>query len=101
MQIFGITPDIKRENRQYWGRELGMVWQKIIIEVFKHNHSLFKPAEKVGLDEPYDLQVGNDVIDAKYRVGSGDSGTLKKIQNICKGLKKQWLKSNCFNIKRG
>ena len=23
MDVFGITPDLKRENRQYWGRELG------------------------------------------------------------------------------
>ncbi|MHB1423170.1 MAG: hypothetical protein ACYC3I_08250 [Gemmataceae bacterium] len=27
MEVFGITPDRKRENRQYWGRELGMCWQ--------------------------------------------------------------------------
>jgi hypothetical protein len=25
MAVFGITPDLKRENRQYWGRELGIV----------------------------------------------------------------------------
>ncbi|MDQ6786111.1 MAG: hypothetical protein M3033_04745 [Acidobacteriota bacterium] len=23
MDVFGITPDLKRENRQYWGSELG------------------------------------------------------------------------------
>jgi hypothetical protein len=27
MDVFGITPSLKRENRQYWGRELGMCWQ--------------------------------------------------------------------------
>ena len=23
MNVFNVTPDLKRENRQYWGRELG------------------------------------------------------------------------------
>lgn len=41
--VFGIYPIIKKENRQYWGRELG--------------------------------------IDTKYRIGSGDSGTLKKFKS--------------------
>lgn len=26
MNIFSLTPEIKHENRQYWGRELGMCW---------------------------------------------------------------------------
>ncbi len=26
MDVFGIAPALKRENRQYWGRELGMCW---------------------------------------------------------------------------
>src|SRR3990167_2077097 len=30
MNLFGITPELKRENRQYWGRELGMCWQLLI-----------------------------------------------------------------------
>ncbi len=25
MDLFGISPELKRENRQYWGRELGML----------------------------------------------------------------------------
>ena len=32
MDIFAITPELKRENRQYWGRELGMCWQRIVVE---------------------------------------------------------------------
>ena len=81
MEIFGITPSLKHENRQYWGRELGMYWQKLVIAVFQtYASALFKPAKKYGQDEPYDLQVGNYVIDTKYRVGSGDSGTLKKFK---------------------
>ena len=48
MDIFGITPEQKRENRQYWGRELGMMWQLIVTEICKHHSSSFKPALKIG-----------------------------------------------------
>lgn len=26
MQVYGLTQEIKMENKQYWGRELGMCW---------------------------------------------------------------------------
>jgi hypothetical protein len=35
---------------------------------------------RIGSDEPCDFIVGNDAIDTKYRIGSGDSGTLKKLK---------------------
>lgn len=88
MDIFDITPEIKKQNRQYWGRELGMIWQKIVIRVFQYGcPELFKPTHKIGKDEPYDLQVGNLAIDTKYRIGSGDAGTLKKFKQYAKLLK--------------
>lgn len=81
MDIFGITPDLKRENRQYWGRELGMMWQLIVTEICKkHCTNDFKPALRNGKDEPCDLLIGNQAIDTKYRIGSGDAGTLKKFK---------------------
>lgn len=80
MDIFGITPEQKRENRQYWGRELGMMWQLIVTEICKNHCTNFKPALRFGSDEPCDLILGNDAIDTKYRIGSGDSGTLKKFK---------------------
>lgn len=80
MQTFNISPDLKRENRQYWGRELGMAWQRIVIEIFKNKHPQYGPALRFGADEPCDLTAGKDAIDTKYRVGSGDSGTLKKFK---------------------
>lgn len=80
MDIFGITPELKRENRQYWGRELGMAWQLIVNHIFRHNHSEYGKAISIGLDEPCDLVAGKDAIDTKYRIGSGDSGTLKKFK---------------------
>lgn len=80
MDVFGITPGLKRENRQYWGRELGMCWQRLVTEIFRSNCSDYQPALKIDGDEPCDCIVGTDAIDTKYRIGSGDSGTLKKFR---------------------
>lgn len=79
MDAFGITPQLKRENRQYWGRELGKCWESLVIEACK-DVDTFQPALRIGDDEPCDLRVANYAIDTKYRVGSGDSGTLKKFK---------------------
>lgn len=81
MDAFGISPELKRENRQYWGRELGMCWQLLVIAVCRASCADFSPARRFGQDEPYDLAVGNIAIDTKYRIGSGDSGTLKKFRS--------------------
>ena len=89
MEIYGISPDLKRENRQYWGRELGMLWQLIVTEIFKAHHPKFRPAFKVDKDEPCDLRAGQDAIDTKYRIGSGDAGTLKKFKKYGQDLTKE------------
>lgn len=81
MDVFGLTPAIKRENRQYWGRELGMCWQLIVTCIFQHLHQDFGPALRVGHDEPCDFTFDKFAVDTKYRVGSGDSGTLKKFRS--------------------
>ncbi|WP_295456987.1 hypothetical protein [uncultured Thiodictyon sp.] len=80
MDVFGITPLLKRENRQYWGRELGMCWQRLVVDVCRHARNDFGHALRIGADEPCDLTVGGLAIDTKYRIGSGDSGTLKKFK---------------------
>ena len=80
MDVFGISPIMKRENRQYWGRELGMCWQLLVIETCRVYCSSFQPAFRVGSDEPCGLIVDNYAVDTKYRIGSGDSGTLKKFK---------------------
>ena len=85
MQAYGITPDLKRENRQYWGRELGKCWERLIVQICSSLPD-FKPAQKIGRDEPYDLIVGKYAIDAKYRLGSGDSGTHKKFRQYGQDL---------------
>jgi hypothetical protein len=81
MDVFGFSPIIKKENRQYWGRELGMCWQLLVTETCKAYCSSFQPAFRVGSDEPCDLIVDAYAIDTKYRIGSGDSGTLKKFKS--------------------
>jgi hypothetical protein len=88
MKAFGISPLLKRENRQYWGRELGKCWESLVIEVCKQAPT-FQPALRVGNDEPCDLIVQNYAIDAKYRLGSGDSGTLKKFKSYGPLLREQ------------
>ena len=86
MDLFGITFETKQSNKQFWGRELGMLWQKIVIEVFKTTKG-FAKSKKIERDEPYDLQFNNDYIDTKYRIGSGDAGTLKKFKQYGKLIK--------------
>jgi hypothetical protein len=92
MDVYGITPLLKRENRQYWGRELGMCWQRLVVEVCRQTRKDFGPALRIGADEPCDLTVGNLAIDTKYRIGSGDSGTLKKFKAYGPTLVEKGLK---------
>ena len=88
MNVFGISPALKRENRQYWGRELGMCWQLLVSRAFEIcRKDDCGPGYRSGADEMCDLMVGRIAIDTKYRIGSGDSGTLKKFKQYGKALK--------------
>jgi len=89
MDLFGISPGLKRENRQYWGRELGMCWQLLVSEVFRQTRSDFGPALRIGADEPCDFVFNRKAVDTKYRIGSGDSGTLKKLKQYGPLLREQ------------
>jgi hypothetical protein len=90
MDLFGITPELKRENGQYWGRELGMVWEKTTKELLRNCEGFreAKPKE-FGANSPVDYFIGNLAIDTKYRVGSGDAGTLKKFKQYGNMLKEK------------
>ena len=66
-----------------------MCWQHIVSTLCKARCSDYKPAQRFGADEPFDLVVGEYAIDTKYRIGSGDSGTLKKFKQYGPLLKKQ------------
>src|SRR6266851_2650393 len=90
MDVFSLLPSIKRENLQYWGRELGMCWQLLVIQACKAK-TTFKPALRIGSDEPCDFIVDGFAVDTKYRIGSGDSGTLKKFKAYGPMLKEQGL----------
>lgn len=81
MDVFGISPILKKENRQYWGRELGMCWQLLVVEICRSYCSGFQPALRVGRDEPCDLIVDRYAIDTKYRLGSGDVGKHQKFKS--------------------
>lgn len=91
MDVFGITPELKRENRQYWGRELGKCWELVVSAVFQATRDDYGPGLVIGKDEPCDCIVGKDAIDTKYRVGSGDSGTLKKFKQYGELLRSKGL----------
>ena len=80
LDYFGITYEQINQNKQYWNRELGMCWQRIIIESVK-NRLDYQPAFRIDRKEPCDLIIGKDAIDTKYRIGSGDSGTIKKLKD--------------------
>ncbi len=86
MNAFGLLPQIKRENRQYWGRELGMCWQRLITSLFEATTTDYRTGLREGADELSDLISGKDAFDTNYRVGSGDSGTLKKFKQYGKRL---------------
>ena len=58
-----------------------------LVELCRHPCADCGGALKFGSDEPCDLVLGSDAIDMKYRVGSGDSGTLKKFQQYAALLK--------------
>jgi len=86
MLVFGLTQIIKAENKQYWGRELGMCWQRLIVELSHQTNDNFGSPIREGTDEICDLTIGQDAIDTKYRIGSGDSGTLKKFKQYAARL---------------
>ena len=100
MDVFGLTPEIKRENRQYWGRELGMCWQLIVACVFKNSRADYGPALKLGSDEPCDFTFGRYAVDTKYRIGSGDSGTLKKFRSYGPLLREQGYDPICLILRK-
>jgi hypothetical protein len=55
-----------------------MCWQLLVTELCKQTCDNFRGPITEGKDQLCDLVVGSDAIDTKYRIGSGDSGTLKK-----------------------
>lgn len=90
MNVFGVTPEMKAAASQYWGRELGMCWERLVRSLILQHGPKAGPA-LTGPDggSPCDVTLGNMAIDTKYRLGSGDSGTLKKLAANAKWLAAQ------------
>jgi len=90
MDVFGITQELKQENKQYWGRELGSIWESLTNDIFKENNKEWREplSDEFKKDKPVDYFLGNIAVDAKYRIGSGDAGTLKKFKYYGKQLRK-------------
>ncbi|MHB8753182.1 MAG: hypothetical protein ACYDBJ_28845 [Aggregatilineales bacterium] len=55
--------------------------------VFRNTREDFLSALRIGSDEPFDFGFSSFVVDTKYRIGSGDSGTLKKFKSYGADLK--------------
>jgi len=87
MNIFRLSPELKRENRQYWGRELGFCWQKIIICVCSQYCSNYADGLREDSKALCDLVVGNYAIEIKYRIGSGDAKFQREIKETSNQLK--------------
>ena len=72
-----------------------------LVEPRRHTCADYGGALKFGSDEPCDLVLGSDAIDTKYRVGSGDSGTLKKFKQYGALLKQNgYTEKGTFFIDR-
>ncbi|MDY7012982.1 MAG: restriction endonuclease [Cyanobacteriota bacterium] len=73
MKLFGLTQATKAQNKQYWGRELGACWERLVKEICQQTCDNYCEPQ----NSTYDLLVGRDAIDTKYRIGSGDAKTLR------------------------
>lgn len=82
MLIFGLTQTIKAANKQYWGRELGACWERLVIHLCQNTCADYQKAR----DRRYDLTVGSLAIDTKYRIGSGDAKTLRGFRQNARQL---------------
>ncbi|WP_353930527.1 hypothetical protein WJM97_20000 [Okeanomitos corallinicola TIOX110] len=74
---------------------MGRCWQKIVTAICKYHCPDFKQPFKIEIEEggkhsePCDLIVGKYAIDTKYRIGSGEDATHKKLIRYSKYLSKQ------------
>jgi hypothetical protein len=82
MLVFGLTQEIKSQNKQFWGRELGHCWEKIITTLCRQKCENFGDRIKYGSGRKHlcDFVIGDVAVDTKYRIGSGDQGTLDKFE---------------------
>lgn len=80
MDVFGLTPEVKLSHPQYWGRELGSCWERLVKSACGDATVQVSFPPPGSRDTPCDIVLGRYAIETKYRIGSGDSGTLQKLQ---------------------
>lgn len=87
MRVFGLTHTRKAFNKQYWGRQLGKCWQSLVTELSRQTANQFSGPLVADEEEICELIIGTDAIETKYRIGSGDSDSLKKLRRNSNSLK--------------
>jgi len=75
-----LTPEVKLSHPQYWGRELGSCWERLVKSACADAAVPVAFPPPGSRETPCDIVLGEYAIETKYRIGSGDSGTLQKLQ---------------------
>jgi hypothetical protein len=78
MEAFGISPVQLQSHSQYWSRQLGMCFERLVRAACEHRSECRLPL-RTGGREPWDLEFGQEAWELKYRLGSGDAGTLSRL----------------------
>lgn len=86
MDVFGINADTKRENRQYWGRELGTCWERLVKAVFTATIPDVLPGYKLGKKEICDLVAEPHAIDMKYRLATSQPAVRDELERHAEWL---------------
>lgn len=79
MEAYALDPKTRHQHMQFWGQRLGLCWEGLVDTVF----STLRPdahGDRIhyGRGELCDMVFGDDAIDTKYRIGSGDGATIRK-----------------------
>ena len=86
LNIFNLSGEDILKNKQYWHRHLGACWEKLVKSVFS-SRADYQHAVRIHKKSPCDFAFSDKAIDTKYRLGSGDSGTLEKLAKNAAWLK--------------
>lgn len=90
LEAFHLSPVVIRQHKQYWHRHLGACWERLVKSVFS-SHVSYQGTIRLKNKSPCDFTFDKIAVDTKYRLGSGDSGTMGKLSRNA-----QWLKSMGF-----
>jgi len=93
MKLFALEPNIYLMNRQYFNRELGSLFEKMVKALLKTTNSKrYGNAVVVGKTQLCDCTFGQDAIEVKYRYYSGDAKTVRLYRNAAPKLISMGLK---------